>query len=402
MFAAVLAAGFLALAALPAGALGSGSLSTGIDRALARHGMLGPGTSVLVWDTGTGRILYSRRPHAPRIPASNQKLVTAAASLARWGADHTFVTRALAASSVGADGVLRGDLWLRGGGDPLLTTRGLRRLAAAVRAAGVKRVGGRVVGDESVFDSARSVGAWRAGDGAYCGSLSALAVNGGRGAGGQPAVAAARLFRAALMSAGVTVNGGVAAGRSPAAAATVAELTSPPLWRVLMAMNKPSDNFIAEMLTKGLGRDFGGSGSTRAGLAVAADFLRSCGLRSRDFALRDGCGLAHGDRLSAWAVTRLLLFMDDRWDFQSYWTSLAVAGRDGTLASRMRGTRAVGLLRGKTGTLAVASALSGYVTTRGYEGLVFAIVMNGAPLSRYAARAAQDEIGALLAASDLP
>lgn len=397
----VCAAGGWATAQAPA-AYAAASLTQSINAALGRCGMLGSGTSVLVWDTDSGRVVYSRLPYALRVPASNEKLVTSATALARWGADHCFTTSAMAGAAADADGVLRGDLWLHGGGDPLLTASGLKRLASAVRAAGVRSVTGRIVGDESLFDQARSVGSWQAGDSAYCGSLSALAVNEGWAGGAQPALAAARLFRAALAGAGVKVAGQAASGRAPDGAVTVAQLESPPLWRILMKMNKPSDNFIAEMLTKGLGRDFAGSGSTRAGLSVESAFLRSSGFTSRDFVLRDGSGLSPQDRLSTSTITRLLLLMDDRFDFQSYWGSLAIAGCDGTLAHRMRGTRAVGVLHGKTGTLSVASALSGYVTTRGYDGLVFSIVMNGAPLSTGAARAAQDQIGALLAASNLP
>ena len=389
-----------ALAAWPAAAHAT-SLSSSIDAALARHGVLGWGTSVVVWDTTTGRIVYSRRPRDLLVPASNEKLVTSATALAKWGADHCFVTAALAGAEADAGGVLHGDLWLHGGGDPLLATGGLRRLAAAVRAAGVIRVAGRVVGDESFFDAVRSVSSWKAGDSAYCAPLSALAVNGGRAGGSRPALAAARLFRSALTAAGVKVSGGAASGRAPAGAVSVAQLESPPLSRVLSAMNKPSDNFIAEMLTKALGADFGGSGTTRAGLAVESSFLHSCGFTSSDFALRDGCGLSPRDRLSTLTITRLLLLMDDRFDFQSYWSSLSIAGKDGTLAARMRGTRAVGVLHAKTGTLSVASSLSGYVTDRGYEGLVFSILMNGAPLRTLAARQAQDEIGVLLASADL-
>jgi len=164
-------------------------------------------------------------------------------------------------------------------------------------------------------------------------------------------------------------------------------------------MNKPSDNFIAEMLAKGLGREFGGAGTTAAGMRVERAFLAECGMPLSEVWLCDGSGLCYGNRLTAAGITQVLRTMSERLDFGTFWGSLAVAGRDGTLRDRMRGTLAVGNLRAKTGTLDIASCLSGYVASADHESLIFSVLMNGGSVNYWAARRAQDAIGAALAAS---
>lgn len=417
VFAVVLAAivvlGFAAGPAVAAGA----SFSRQISAALARHGVNGSGTAVCVWNLETGRVVYARNVHRALVPASNQKLATAAVALQLWGADHRFRTEALTGGA-GPDenGVLRGDLFLKGYGDPTFSTGGYQRrvfhvrtssvarLARAIRKAGIRRITGRIVADETYFDRRRGAPSWHAGLAANCGSLSALAVDQGYAGGGrvsQPALRSAVALRTALKAAGVPVAGGVRLGRTPRTATVVATELSAPLWRVLRLMGKPSDNTIAEMLLKGLGREFGARGSTAAGAAVVRRHLVQAGVPAREVRVSDGSGLSYSNRLSALAVTRLLVSMSGRLDFDTYWSSLAVAGRDGTLRLRMRGSAAAGNVHAKTGTLSVSSCLSGYVTTSGREGVVFSILMNGRPLASYRARLAQDAVAVILARADL-
>lgn len=413
---ALLAAAILLLLAVTPAFAAGGSLSRQISAALAGHGMSGSGTAVCVWNLETGSVVYARNIHRPLTPASNQKLATAAAALRLWGADHRFKTEALLVAGPDAAGVVRGDLYLKGYGDPTFSTSGYQRrvfrvrtasvarLARAIRSAGVRRITGRIVGDESYFDRRRAAPSWHAGLAAYCGSLSALALDQGYTAGrreARPAVRAADALRRALRAAGVVVSGAARAGRTPKKATVVATELSAPLWRVLRLMGKPSDNTIAEMLLKGLGREFGAGGSTIAGARVVRREVIRAGATAREVSVRDGSGLSYSNRLSALAVTRLLESMSARLDFDSYWGSLAVAGRDGTLRLRMRGSAAAGNVHAKTGTLNVSSCLSGYVTTRGREGVVFSILMNGTPLAAYRARLAQDAVAVVLARADL-
>jgi len=164
-------------------------------------------------------------------------------------------------------------------------------------------------------------------------------------------------------------------------------------------MNKPSDNFYAEMLTKGLGAQFAGGGTTARGVTAERAFLVSVGLGAKTFTLTDGSGLSYYDRLTTLDITKLLTAMSQRTDWKTFWYSLSVAGVDGTLSARMRGTAAKGNLHGKTGTLTDASNLSGYVKSANGDWLDFSLLMNKHDINVSAAHAAQDAIGVALARS---
>ncbi len=269
---------------------------------------------------------------------------------------------------------------------------------------GVTRITGRVVADDGYFDAARSVATWRPSMTAYCGPLSALTLNESIASGGgwvaDPALAAAGALTRQLRAAGIRVSHAPARGVAPDTSTLAYTERSATLARVLAAMNKPSDNFLAEELLKGLGAAFGTGGTTVAGADVAQRFLKSVGVGS-GFRIRDGSGLSYQDKLTARAVLKILGAMAKRPDFAVFRRSLAIAGVDGTLKDRMRGTAAAGNVRAKTGTLNAASSLSGYVTTADGHTLSFSMLMNGSPVPLTRAHAAQDAVAVLLARSTL-
>jgi D-alanyl-D-alanine carboxypeptidase/D-alanyl-D-alanine-endopeptidase (penicillin-binding protein 4) len=146
--------------------------------------------------------------------------------------------------------------------------------------------------------------------------------------------------------------------------------------RLIELTNKPSDNFFAEMLLKDLALQANGKGTTRAGARLSAGYARRLGSRAR---LVDGSGLSRGNRASPREVVDLLEAMNelDSTEFgDQYIDSLAIAGRDGTLATRMRRGPARSRCMGKTGTLSNVSALSGYCENRSGETIAFSILMN--------------------------
>ena len=164
-------------------------------------------------------------------------------------------------------------------------------------------------------------------------------------------------------------------------------------------MNKPSDNFFAEMLTKGLGASFGGGGTTARGNKVETKFLVSLGIGCQELYL-DRRLRAELRRLVPLDIATLLQAMSKRTDWPTYWGLVSVAGVDGTLYDRMRGTAAEKNLHGKTGTLTVANNLSGYVDSENGEWLAFSMLMNRANwIDVTAAHEAQDAIGVALAHS---
>ena len=285
-----------------------------------------------------------------------------------------------------------------------LATSDLAHFVASLKTLGVKRIIGRVMGDESEFDQARMVAGWKPEFAEECAPLSALTLNGNRPPDHtvlRPARYAAQELVRLLRGAGIGVTRGAAEGTTPATATLLYTEYSASLWRIVKAMDKTSDNFIAEMLAKGLGREFGTGGTTAAGTTVERSYLKSLGVDVAETRLRDGSGLCYKDRLTAGVVTELLDAVADKPYFKSYWVALPIAGLDGTLRTRMRGTAAARNLHGKTGTLDIASSLSGYVTSADGHNLVFSMLMNGRPINGSAAHAAQDAIGAALAAARL-
>src|SRR5947209_14971236 len=332
------------------------------DAALA-----GRSSGIYVLDSGTGRWLFSARAGTARVLASNTKLFTSAAVLGRYGPSSTIATAVLGTGSLGTDGTYQGDLFLRGGGDPTFGSRSFARsayggsasvesLADQLRSAGVRRVAGRIVGDESLFDSLR--GGPDAGfhTSVYVGPLSALDYDRGlanaQGSAFQrnPPLFAATRLRSALGADHIQVSGGPTTGRTPANALELVEVRSPTISRVLQIMDKTSDNYFAEMLVKGLpvvaaqggslrragvpmpplpspGAPAGtpvppppaGVGTTEGGARVAMSYARTLGAAPR---LVDGSGLSHSDRASPRDVARLLARLEPRPGFATFFAAL--------------------------------------------------------------------------------
>jgi serine-type D-Ala-D-Ala carboxypeptidase/endopeptidase (penicillin-binding protein 4) len=397
----------LALSAiLPVGAA-QADLTSSLTRQMRQAGSF---SGAFVQNLTTGEREFAWRAGTPRILASNTKLFTSAAALARFGTEGTLATEVLGEGELDAEGVWRGSLYLRGGGDPTFGSRSfssrsygggatVEDLAALVADAGVERVTGRIYGDESRHDSLRGGPDSSYAVSIWVGPLSALSFNRGlateSGRSYQvspPAFAAARLD-AALEARGVRVRLKPRAGTTPAGATELASIESPPMETLVRLMNKPSDNFFAELLTKDLAMQAGGVGTTAAGAKIAAGFARRLGARAR---LADGSGLSRANRASPYRVVRLLTAMNGRDEFDSWYASLPVAGRDGTLRDRMRSGAARGRCRGKTGTLSNVSALSGYCTARSGELYAFSILMNG--VYTPGARVLQDRMAQAIAA----
>jgi serine-type D-Ala-D-Ala carboxypeptidase/endopeptidase (penicillin-binding protein 4) len=157
---------------------------------------------------------------------------------------------------------------------------------------------------------------------------------------------------------------------------TLTVLESPPLSTVLARMQKPSQNQIAELLFRTSGLRVSGSGSADSARAVGARTLASWGIRNEDVAYRDGSGLSRHDYVTPRALVRTLDAMRRASWFDVYRNALPLAGVDGTLRSRMRGTAAAGNARAKTGTVDKARSLSGYVTTADGRLVMFSMLAN--------------------------
>jgi D-alanyl-D-alanine carboxypeptidase/D-alanyl-D-alanine-endopeptidase (penicillin-binding protein 4) len=386
------------LLGLPGAAQGASPEQALGARIAAELRAAGGNSGAWVADVDSGRPLFSLRADVRRTPASVQKLLTSSTALGRLGSDARMKTVVRTTGELGVDGVLDGDLYIQGFGDPSFGRSGLDRLAAKLRMTGIGQVTGRLYGDESYFDHRRGLpsGGFRVSR--DVGPLSALSFNGGRLLGygwtfqaDPPSYVASRL-RASLIKRGVALARKAREGLSPASARLLTAVRSPDLTTLVRHMNQVSDNYFAETMLKGLGARFGEAGSTAAGARVVSAFGHGLEVAAN---VLDGSGLSRGDAISPHAVGRLLLAAAGQPWFDPFYRSLPLAGHTGTLRKRMRGTAADGRCRAKTGTLIGVSALAGYCRSRLEHRIVFAVLMNGVNVSR--ARRAQDRIAAALA-----
>ena len=374
---AVCATALLAVAP-PANALDATALRARLSREMLRSRL--PFSGAYVRDLDTGSALYARNEDVARPPASVEKLYTTSTALLRFGPEARLHTQVLGSGTLDELGVLRGDLYLRGAGDPTLGQPQIVALANSIAATGVHRVAGSVLGDESAFDSLR--GSSRTGfalDRDIAGVLSGVAVARGFSRDGSPAKEAARRLSKALRAAGVAVDGKSGAGTAPEGAQEVTGVYSPPMADLIRLTNVPSDNFDAEMLLKDLGASFGGSGTTNAGAGVVRAQLATFGVHPR---IVDGSGLSRANRTTPRQVVRLLERMHGSELGPQFGASLPVVGRTGTMRRRMRGTVAQDRCQTKTGTLRAVSALAGYCTTSGGQTVAFAILMSTVFITR--------------------
>ncbi|MCU1499365.1 MAG: dac [Acidimicrobiales bacterium] len=411
--------------AVPATPVGRDALAADLDAVMA----FSPADSCLSV-TMDDEVAYRHGADRPLVPASTEKLLTAEVALDQLGVDHRYATRVLATGPV-VDGVVQGDLVLVGSGDPTLFTDAYRlarrigderprtsfdALAAQVQAAGIVRVAGRVVGDESRYDAVRTGPTWpaRYADQGQSGPLSALTVDEGYTLGPPPAGSAApasrrrsadppadaaRTLNDRLLFRGIQAGGPPGSGTSPPGATEVTRVTSAPLRSIVERMLLASDNQIAELLTKELGLTKGEGGTTVAGAAVIERRIGELGGLPPGSDVVDGSGLDGGNRVTCDQLVSALLRsggIDG-----TLGRGLPVAGRSGTLAGRFRGTVAEGRLRAKTGSLNDVTALAGFVPVEGGGTITFAYLANGRPVDA-GVLGVQDLLAAVLARYQTP
>jgi len=357
-------------------------------------GFAAPGRCVAV-DGATGSLARVAKTLA-FAPASTEKLLTGAAALDALGADHRFTTAAVSTGAL-SGGTLHGDLVLVGGGDPVLATPDYRArlasdpvtasepttniadLASALVRAGVQRVDGGVVADDSHYDTLRYLPSLKPSERSDIGPLGALTVDGGFASPGvaapDPALLAAGALQTALANAGVTVSGTSRRGAKPAAARTIARVRSPRLDAIVESMLTVSNNYTAEMLARAVGVAVEHEGTSAAGLRGIVATLRKLRVPTAGVSLADGSGLSPQDRVTCPALLGAVE-LGDRSAFRALRDGLPIAGRTGTLALRFLNDPLTGRLRAKTGHINGVVGLAGVVSTPAGS-LSFAFIANG-------------------------
>ncbi len=445
------------------------SLQTLLSNHVAQPRLSAAALGVKVVSLNAGKTIFEHHANKLLKPASNAKLYTGALALDRLGPDYRIKTSLYAASKPTADGTLESDLIVYGRGDPSFAARfhdgdyakPLAPLIDALAAAGVKRINGDLVGDESFFRGPPLGESWTWDDlqEYYGAEVSALTIqdnvidlvfkpaaevgqpcqintkpatdyltfinrtttvtNGGKrsislyrpigentvyvhgslplGGGDQaeavsvhqPARWFVTLFKEALAKRGITVTGKVRTVNwlereaSPVDYTKVLEIAtveSRPLSEILAKMMKPSQNLYAQLLLLQVGATQNPKLETRtteeAGLAELNKFLGELGLKRGEVFLQEGSGLSRTALLTPNATVTLLQHMTKHRHAEVFRDALPIAGVDGTLRSRLKGTPAEKNVRAKTGSLGFVSTLSGYVTTAANERLAFSIMLN--------------------------
>jgi D-alanyl-D-alanine carboxypeptidase/D-alanyl-D-alanine-endopeptidase (penicillin-binding protein 4) len=425
--------------------------------------------------------LFDLNPRALMVPASVAKVVSVATAVDAVGWDYRFQTTLRAVGPV-SDGVLQGDLLIVGSGDPAIAGRAgddLSTWVAALKAAGIRRIDGRIIGIDDAFEEPRPGFAWSWDDlgyptgaifgalnlaenrltvtvtpGAAAGSPTAVSVDpdvqdvpivnrsatgaagsqqllwpeirpgetmltiaGAIPAGAKPAtlsVAAgnptmwfARVLRRKLVEAGIEVTGsaidaddidmGTGFSRpTPDSAAILYTYRSHPLSEIAQPLLKESINLYGEAVQR-----LNASGplphTNDQALEGMKQRLLAWGVPGDGFQLVDGSGLSRRDVLAPETLLAVLVRMYDPSGMSPWMTALPIAGVDGTLAARMKGTSAEDNVRAKTGTMSNVRSLAGYVRARDGGRLAFVIMVNNFEGTGAQAVAAIDAIAVRLA-----
>ncbi|HJV23640.1 MAG TPA: D-alanyl-D-alanine carboxypeptidase [Holophagaceae bacterium] len=327
--------------------------------------------SAACWDLETGKAVNRHQEHLMLVPASTTKVVSTYAMLKTWKPEFQLETEVWGQL---AGGEIQGDLVFKGGGDPYLTTERLYTLARELRALGVKRVAGEIKLDQGAFDAQRWGNGWENTSADTTPAISALAVNFGRNAAGRIVTDTDRTaieeITTVLADAGIPVAGKAGLKDVPV---QLLAFRSPPLRMLVGDINKFSNNFMVETLTKKFG-----DGSWPKGVARIHDFYAKVfGLGPGQVLLTDGSGLSKDNRLSA---QTLGIVLRGAWfDFEvgpEFVASLKIIGgepfrlkhKDENLARRVRV---------KSGYLDLVRSLCGYIQMPDGRWRVFAILLNG-------------------------
>lgn len=216
----------------------------------------------------------------------------------------------------------------------------------------------------------------------------------------EPAEYAAHLLKRLLEARGVRVRGEARARHapevSPRPGMVLAEHTSVSLIEAVRVVNKVSQNLHAELLLRAAAREKAGASDTEGALKFLQDFLKGIGIEEGDIVLFDGSGLSRRNLVTPQAVVKLLAYVAQQPWAEAFRSTLPIAGEDGTLSDRMKGTPAADRIWAKTGSLDHVRSLAGYATTAHGAQIIFSIFGNNHNLRGKAASAVVDAICAAM------
>ena len=322
---------------------------------------------LMVYDLAADSVIYSYGGQQTLRPASTMKLLTSVTALDLLGSRYDYRTSLYYQGRM-ADGVLEGDVWLVGGMDPLFDDTDLRIMAETLHRVGIDSISGRIMKDVTFKEDMLLGEGWCWDDDNP--QLTPLLIS--------RKDEFAERFKEELEKCGVIVNAPISAGRLPKDALLVCS-RSHPLSEVLVPMMKESDNLYAESMFFQIAAATG----QRPAKAVHArqavkSLLSKAGVRGIPYRIADGSGLSLYNYVTPELMVRLLRYAYLKRDVMAaLYPALPVAGVDGTLKKRMKGSAAEGNVHAKTGTLTGISSLAGYCRAANQHLLAFCIINQG-------------------------
>lgn len=335
---------------------------------LLRHPMFETSTVGLeVYDLTADSILYKVNEHQMLRPASTMKLLTAITAIDKLGGSYQFRTQLYYTGKV-EDHTLTGDLYCVGGFDPRFNIDDMNAFVESIRRMGVDTIRGSIVADRSMKDADLLGEGWCWDDDNP--PLSPLTI-------GRNTQFVDRFIRQ-LVDDGVVLDVRISDGTLPDSAFHLCSRFHS-IDQILLRMMKQSDNFYAEAMFYQLAAHQGHRPArAKDAAAIVRRLISKVGLGHRPYRIADGSGLSLYNYLSSDLEVRLLRYAyRNSTVYLHLLPSLPVAGSDGTLRNRMRGSFAADNVKAKTGTLEGVSALAGYCTAANGHRLCFSIINQG-------------------------
>ncbi|MFN3917346.1 MAG: D-alanyl-D-alanine carboxypeptidase/D-alanyl-D-alanine-endopeptidase [Flavobacteriales bacterium] len=445
---------------------GQKTVQTALDKVLKNSHMKNALFGFTLYDLDSSIFLFENQADISLVPASTMKLVTTGAALEILGANYKFSTRIQYDGEIDEkSGTLKGNLYIKGGGDPTLGSRFfgaqnkifLPEWVAAIQKAGIKRIEGNIIADADVYSNEMIAPTWIWGDiGNYYGAgpsgltvydnqLSFYFTSGSKpgdttkldsivpfvpglkvhnyvrayetfsddsyitGApytnvryasgnipknksgfevkGTQPDPP----FLVAFQLATILTDSNITLVGTPTTTRIIKEngLTvnyknrkdihktySQPLSSIVYWTNLVSNNLFAEHLMRSCGVAKFGDGSVYSGTKAIESFWRSKDIDMSGFYMNDGSGLSRADAITARQLTLMLAYMKKSPVYDTFFKSLPVAGKSGTLTNVAKGTTAQGKISAKSGTISRVKSYSGYCTTKSGRNLAFTMISN--------------------------
>ncbi len=358
--------------------------------------------AILIYDPLTQDTIFQKNHTISVVPASNTKLFTTATALSIMGGDYPLATKILCTDNNIKDGVINGNLYIKGYGNSVFTSEDLSEMVRNIKKLGIKKITGNIIGDDSYFDEIYTRADWINDEAPNIKlpPVSALVINRNRILTrktikyrrrgkirrrviyyhrdiSNPPLYIAKLLKEKLQKEGIKVLKSAKKGVTPSNSLVLTE-SKILLKDLVQRINKHSDNFLAECLFKTIGAvATGNQGNSFYSTQTILKFLKDNGIYAKGTAVVDGSGLSRNDLVTVGAIVGLLqkMYLDSK-NFEDFYNSLSIAGVDGTLRDRMIGSSAENDFHGKTGTLNGVSSLSGYLKTANDEDLIVSMIFD--------------------------